>query len=83
MEFQLEVLKMNNIDQERKPVSTKLVTRILVIMVVILSLIAGFYHSSYESEKKKYLRLEDKYVRVRSELGREETQKLIDQSYDN
>lgn len=70
-------------DQDIQPISTKIIIRILMLVIVILSLIAGFYQSSYESEKKKYLRLEDKYVRVRSELGREETQKLIDKSYDN
>ena len=63
-----------------KPFSYKLLTRILILLIVILSLLAGYYESALVSERKKYLRLEDKYVRVRSELGREETQRLIDQS---
>ncbi|MBU1085876.1 hypothetical protein KKB06_06010 [Patescibacteria group bacterium] len=41
---------------------------------------AGYYQNSLVAEQKKYLRLEDKYVRIRSKLGTEETQRLIDES---
>jgi len=64
----------------RKYLSEKKLMRILFVLVVILALVAGYYRSLYENENKKYLRLEDRYVRVREQLGREETQRLIDQS---
>lgn len=41
---------------------------------------AGYYHAILKQEQKKYARIEDFYVRVRSQLGREETQRLIDLS---
>lgn len=63
-----------------KPIADKWVIRILLSLVIILSLMAGFYHAALKAENKKYLKLEDLYVRVRSELGREETQRLIDLS---
>jgi ABC-type cobalamin transport system ATPase subunit len=62
--------------------SEKNVIRILLFCVVILSLVAGYYEVKYDLEHKKYLRLEDKYVRVREQLGRGETQRLIDLSYE-
>jgi hypothetical protein len=62
--------------------SSKNWLRFMVLLCVVLALAAGYYHSMYLNENKKYLKLEDMYVRVRSELGREETQRLIDQSYE-
>jgi len=67
--------------KEKKLFSYKTLTRILIGLIFILSLLAGFYQSSLLLERKKYLRLEDKYVRVRNELGREETQRLINKSH--
>lgn len=52
----------------------------MLALIVLLALAAGYYHSSWEAEQKKYARLEDRYVRVRNILGREETQRLIDLS---
>ncbi|MCB9812881.1 MAG: hypothetical protein H6772_00600 [Pseudomonadales bacterium] len=66
--------------EKSKPISQKTLTRILVFIIFILSLIAGYYHNALILENQKYLRLEDRYVRVRGELGIDETQKLIDQS---
>lgn len=66
--------------KHNKPVSDKWIIRILLVIIVILSIMAGFYHAGLGLEKRKYLKLEDLYVRVRSELGREETQRLIDLS---
>lgn len=57
-----------------------LINRILIVLVVVLSIVAGYYHSAYQLEQKKYARLEDNYVRVRDILGVEETQRLIDLS---
>jgi len=62
--------------------SEKNLIRILLALVVILALAAGYYQAKYEGENKKYLRLEDKYVRVRQQLGVDETQRLIDLSYE-
>lgn len=67
----------------KKYLSEKNLIRILVLIVVVLSVTAGYYQTKYEEENKKYLRLEDKYVRVRQQLGVDETQRLIDLSYDN
>lgn len=64
------------------PLKTKNVIRFLILVVIILAIAAGYYHSLYQNEAKKYKKLEDKYVRVRGELGREETQRIIDQSYE-
>lgn len=65
----------------KKYLSEKNLIRSLLVLVVILALSAGYYQVKYEAEKLKYLRLEDKFVRVRGQLGREETQRLIDDSY--
>ncbi|MBD3279185.1 MAG: hypothetical protein GF390_00555 [Candidatus Pacebacteria bacterium] len=64
------------------PLTSKNLIRLLVALIVILSLTAGYYHSLWKTERKKYKRLEDMYVRVRGELGREETQRLIDLSHE-
>lgn len=61
-----------------KPVPSKIIVRVIFIALVIVSLFAGYYHASFINERKKYKRLEDMYVRVRGELGIEETQRLID-----
>lgn len=60
--------------------SEKTIIRILLILVFVFALLAGYYQAVLKTEQKKYLRLEDMYVRVRGELGREETQRLIDLS---
>lgn len=64
-----------------KPFSCKTLTQVLVAVIIVLSILAGYYQSGLKLERKKYLRLEDKYVRVRDELGIEETQRLIDESH--
>lgn len=66
------------LQKEKKPIDDKWIIRFLLFSMIILSLMAGYYHAVLVSEQKKYLRLEDLYVRVRDELGREETQRLID-----
>jgi hypothetical protein len=63
-----------------QPWSSKWVVRVGVILVVSLALSTGLYQALYKAEQRKYLRLEDKYVRVRDALGTEKTQELIDQS---
>jgi len=65
----------------KKYLSEKNLIRSLLVLIVLLALGAGYYHAKFEAEKLKYLRLEDKFVRVRGQLGREETQRLIDDSY--
>lgn len=70
-------------EKHKKPLDDRWIIRSLLIVVIILSLMAGYYHAVLVSEQKKYLRLEDLYVRVRDELGREETQRLIDLSREN
>ncbi len=64
------------------PVKTKVIIRILVISLIIVAFVAGYYHSLFTLERKKYNKLEDRYVRVRMMIGREQMQNLIDESYD-
>jgi hypothetical protein len=63
-----------------KPWSSKWVIRVALAIIFALALTCGYYQVLYKAEQKKYLRLEDKYVRVRDTLGTEKTQELIDQS---
>lgn len=66
--------------KQTKPISDIWVIRMLLLLVTILAIAAGYYQSALVAEQKKYLKLEDMYVRVRTELGRDATQNLIDQS---
>lgn len=65
------------------PIPTKIVLSVLTVILVVLALAAGYYQAALKAEIKKYNRLEDKYVRVRNMLGRDETQRLIDLSYES
>ncbi len=65
-------------EKHEKPVQDKWIIRILLAMIIVLAITAGYYHSALLAEQKKYLKLEDLYVRVRTELGRDATQNLID-----
>lgn len=56
--------------------------RILLLLVIVLALVAGLYAEELRQQKQLYGKVEDMFVRVRGELGRYETQRLIDQSYD-
>lgn len=67
--------------EPKKPFSLKIMLVFSVIVIILLSLLAGYYHAQLQAEQKKYLRLEDRYVRVREQLGRQATQDLIDASY--
>ncbi len=60
--------------------SQKNLTRFLVILVFILSLLAGYYQSSLSTEKRKYEKLEAEYNQTRDELKMEQTQVFIDDS---
>lgn len=61
--------------------SEKILLRIGIVVIIVLAVAAGLFGELYRLEKKRYARLEDLFVRVRGQLGREETQRLIDQSY--
>lgn len=63
------------------PPSQKTITRLLFLSTIIFALLTGLYQELYRIEQKKYANLENMYVRVRSQLGRTETQRLIDESY--
>ena len=64
-----------------KPISDKNVIRFLLVLVIVLAVTAGYFRVLYKQERKRYLKLEDRYVRVRGQLGREKMQELIDKSY--
>lgn len=61
--------------------SLKNITRFLLLTTIVFALLMGLFQELYRQENKKYLKLENLFVRVRTQLGREETQRLIDQSY--
>lgn len=67
-------------EKHEKPMPDKWIFRVLIAIVIFLALMAGFFYTRLQEEQKRYARLEDLYVRVRNELGREETQRLIDVS---
>ena len=69
--------------KHKKPFSDQAVLRFLLVLVLVLAILAGYYQVISKQERKRYLRLEDKYVRVRNQLGREKMQLLINQSYDD
>lgn len=71
-----------NQEQHPPPIKTKNLIRLMVLVIILLTFLTGYFHSLYTLEQRKYARLEDKYVRVRMMLGREEMQQLIDESYD-
>lgn len=79
MKFYKKITQLLSATQT-KPITEKWVIRLLITTIIALAFLAGYYQTSLEAEKKRYLRLEDMYVRVRGELGREETQRLIDLS---
>ncbi len=64
------------------PINQKTVLRAITLLAVALMFLSGYYYTVYSNEQKKYARLEDRYVRVRDMLGRDETQRLIDLSYE-
>lgn len=68
--------------KDSKPFETEVLLKISVCLIIVLSLLAGYYHAVFWAERKKYLRLEDMYVRVRSQIGRDAMQDLIDASYE-
>lgn len=55
--------------------------RLVWILVIILAISAAYFNEMLKAQTKTYLKLEDKYVRIRQQLGKEETQRLIDLSY--
>ena len=61
--------------------SYKTLFRILMGCIIGLALASGLFAEELRQERKRYDRIEDKYVRVRDQLGRPETQRLLDQSY--
>lgn len=68
--------------KKNRPTSLSLMLLIALGLIVAVSLVAGYYHAKYLAEKRRYLRLEDMFVRVRSQIGREAMQDLIDASYE-
>lgn len=71
---------INQAEKFVKPVPHPVVLRLTVILLCLLAFSSGYFYVRMEAEQKKYARLEDMYVRIRSQLGREETQRLIDLS---
>ncbi|GEM_PF-1777600 len=64
------------------PFKTKNLIRLLVAIIIVLIFFTNYFQTLLRLEKRKYNHLEDKYVRVRNMLGREEMQRLIDLSYE-
>lgn len=64
-----------------RPLSERTIIRLLFFFLLVSLFFAGYYQTRWQLEVKRYNRLEDLFVRVRGQLGREETQRLIDESY--
>ena len=62
--------------------SHKTTTRLLAVVVVILAFSAGLLAAELQEQQRLYNKVEDMFVRVRTQLGRPETQRLIDESYE-
>jgi len=73
----------NQGDQMSQPSNKQLknMIKILVAAVIVLAIRAGYYQTALKVERTRFERYEDMFVRVRSQLGRDEMQRLIDQSY--
>ncbi|NCS98012.1 MAG: hypothetical protein GW762_05465 [Candidatus Pacebacteria bacterium] len=63
-------------------ISDKSIIRILIILVIVLSISSGMLAEELRQQQKLYDKVEDMFVRVRTQLGRDQTQRLIDQSYE-
>ncbi len=59
----------------------KLIIYCLLAAIAILLFAASYLQTKLRLEQRRYLKLEDKYVRVRMMLGPKKMQDLIDQSY--
>ncbi|MGD9129760.1 MAG: hypothetical protein PVJ09_04725 [Candidatus Woesebacteria bacterium] len=66
----------------KQSITQKHLSRILLFIIICLSLATGYYQVALELEIKEHKKVEDQYVRVRSILGREKTQELIDLSHE-
>lgn len=51
-----------------KIISQKNLSRVLLLMVLILSIVAGYFQASLNTEFKRYKMLEGKYEQVQNEL---------------
>lgn len=71
---------MKQLNQLKLP-TTKQLLRVAVALIVVLALLAGLFAELYRGERKRYLRLEDRYVRVRNQIGTDQMQQMIDDSY--
>lgn len=63
-------------------ISDKTIIRLLIILVIVLSISSGMLAEELRQQQKLYDKVEDMFVRVRTQLGRDQTQRLIDQSYE-
>lgn len=65
------------------PLSTKFMIVALLLALIVVSFLAGFYQVSWQASEKRYKRIENLYVRLRNELGVDEVKRLIEQSQQN
>ena len=50
------------------PIDQVVVNRVLIIVVVLLALLAGYFHARYTNQEKLYTRLLNKYVDLQDRL---------------
>lgn len=55
---------MKKIESNFQPVAPLLINRILLATIVILALLAGYFHAKYTSQISRYNRLERKYFQL-------------------
>lgn len=59
----------------------KQLNRLFLLLVITLAFLSGFYMNLYNLEQRKYLRLEDAYIRLQTMLGEQKVRELINSSY--
>ena len=62
-------------------ISQRNLNRLLFVLLITLAIAAGFFKSAYDTEVRKYNKLEDQFVRLKMMIGEEETTNLIEASY--
>ena len=52
-----------------KPIQSKKISQLLVLTVIVLSLISGYYYTQFKYLEKKYNMLNTKYLKIMSTEG--------------
>lgn len=61
---------LSNFKKNQPPFSEKTALRILIVVLVIVSLLGGYYHSLLDVYKRKYFRLENQLIKSEADLAK-------------